>query len=101
MPKPLYELSQLQRSQLSSMKKDELIEIIPSTSGSDDVSFQTVIEKFMALTKMINNLKPSLISHEGIVNKNIKELQIQVDKQGEAIVRQHSYLKYLDRKKRE
>lgn len=101
MAKSLNELRKLQRSQLNSMKKDELIESILSFTEAGDGSLQTVIQKLTELTEEIATIKTSLASQHADMKTKVDELQKQVDKQGEVIARQQRYLEYIDRKERE
>ena len=62
MARPLNDLRKLQRSQLNSMKKDDLIESILSSPEGDAGALQTVIEKLTQLTEEVTMLKSSLAS---------------------------------------
>lgn len=101
MARLLNDLRKLQRSQLNSMKKDDLIESILSSPEDDTGALQTVIEKLTQLTGEVAMLKSSLASQDTNMKTEVDELKKQVNKQGEVIAQQQRYLEYLDRKERE
>ena len=58
-------------------------------------------EKVNELVSEIADLKQAITAPDSFINKRYDELQRQVDKQADIIVKQQRYLEFLDRKERE
>ncbi len=99
MARPLSELRKMQRNQLKSVNKDELIESI--LSFQEDVALQTVTSKLDTLMNEMSDLKKTIATQDSTVLKKITELKSQVDRQAEIIAKQQRYLEMIDRKERE
>lgn len=89
----------MQRNQLKSVNKDELIESI--LSFQEDVALQTVTSKLDTLMNEMSDLKKTIATQDSTVLKKITELKSQVDRQAEIIAKQQRYLEMIDRKERE
>lgn len=91
----------MQRGQLRSVTKDELIESIIS-AGEQDVGVTAVLEeRLTTIATEINELRRAISSSEVDVNKKLEDMQVKIDKQAEIIVHQQRFLEALDRKERE
>ncbi len=87
--RPLTELRKMSH-QLNSIKKENLIQsILNATESPDDVNI-AVREQFKTLIEEITELKKAVTSPESIINKTMKGLLDQVNKQQEIIAKQQS-----------
>lgn len=96
MARQLSDLRKLQKTQLSRLAKDELIESILASSEQDSIA-----EKLNDVIKELADLKQALTSPGSAINTKITELQQQVNVQAEIISKQQRFLEGLDRKERE
>ena len=101
MPKSISDLRKLQRSQLKSINKDELIDSILAVQDPDDVALHYVTEKLNDVMQELAQLKIAITSPDSAFNKKITELQNQVNKQSDIIARQQRFLEVIDKKERE
>lgn len=99
MAKQISELRKMQRSQLSKINKDDLIESILKSREEEGVANITKI--LLDVKADVDSLKTLVTSPDSTVNKKIAALEVKVDKQAEIISRQQLYLEVLDRKERE
>ena len=88
MAKFLSELKRLQRSQLSRLTKEELIESILATPDSNEGVLKELIEKFQDLVKEVVELKLAVTAPDSTINKRFDDLQGQVTRQAEIIAKQ-------------
>lgn len=101
MAKSLSELRKLQRTQLTRLTKEDLIDSILAEPERDDGLVQVLMEKLTALVTEVAELKKVVTSPDSVINKKFIALQAQVDKQADVIVKQQRFLETLDRKERE
>ena len=90
----------MQRHQLVKVNKDELIDIILSSSAEED-ELASLKSQICQVLKEMQSLKETISSPDSVINKNYSELKNRVDKQAEIIAKQQQFLEYLDRKERE
>ena len=88
----------MQRTQLKSVTKDELIESILSSKND---ALHTVTTKLDVLMNDVADLKKTIESKDNTLHAKIKELQSQVDKQAEIITNHQRFLENIDRKEQE
>ena len=98
MAKALSDLRRIQRSQLSRLTKEDLIDSILTAPEARD---EQMTNKFHTLVNEVADLKKAVTASSTGVNNKIDHLQDQVNKQNEIISKQQRYLEYLDRKERE
>lgn len=91
----------MQRSQLTRINKDELVDILLATQRHDDNSTQAILARLTELVAEVATLKQAVMSPDSAINKKVEELQQQVNKQADIISKQQQYLESLDRKERE
>ena len=102
MSRTLSDLLEMQRSQLTRVNKDELVEILlTAQKDEDNNSMQMILTRLTALMAEVAELKQALMSPDSAINKKVEELQLQVNKQGDIIAKQQRYLEAIDRKERE
>lgn len=92
----------MHRNQLSRVTKEELIDVILSSSDqTSEVALQALTQQVTTLVQEVTELKKALTSQDNAVNQKINDLQSQVAIQAETIKRQQRFLENLDRKERE
>ena len=97
----LTELRKMSQHQLNSIRKEDLIQsILHATEPAVDVNL-AVQEQLKTLIEEITELKKAVTSPDSIINKKMQDLEDQVNKQQEIIIKQQRYLESLDRKERE
>lgn len=101
MAKSLSELRKLQRTQLTRLTKEELVDSILAEPERDEVLLKVLMETLTALVTEVAELKKVVTSPDSAINKKFIALQAQVDKQAVVIARQQRFLESLDRKERE
>ena len=101
MAKSLSELKRMQKTQLSRLTKEDLIESILSAPESNEGVLKTLMEKFQDVVEQVGELKQIITSPDSSINKRISDLQDQVNRQADIIARQQSYLEAVDRRERE
>ena len=101
MAKSLINLRKLQRSQLTRLTKEELIESILTVPEPNEGLVRNLTEKVNELVSETADLKQTITAPDSFINKRYDELQRQVDKQADIIAKQQRYLEFLDRKERE
>ena len=101
MARPLTELSRMQKHQLKTINKDELIESILAYQEPSDSVTKALEDRLSVICTEITDIKQSIVSPESAFNKKISELQMRIDKQDEIIKHQQLFLEHLDRKDRE
>ena len=101
MARPLAELRKMQKSQLKSINKDELIESILTTNEPDGGVVALLDSKLTAISAEIGELRKTILSPDGAVVRRINDMQARLDKQADTILHQQLFLEALDRKDRE
>lgn len=101
MAKSLSDLRRMQRSQLSRVSKDDLIESILSSTDESSDQFRTLNETLQELVNEVFQLKNTINSPDGAISKKLLDLQDQIDKQASVLAKQQQFLETLDRKERE
>ena len=101
MAKAVSDLRRMQRSQLSRLTKEELMDSILSAPEARDEQLLELTNKLHTLVNEVADLKKAVTASSTGVNIKIDHLQDQVNKQNEIISKQQRYLEYLDRKDRE
>ena len=101
MAKSFSDLRKMQRNQLSRLTKEDLIEGILSAPGTSDEHLAELTNKLHTLVSEVAELRKAVTASESGVNNKVDELQVQVNKQSEIILKQQHYLETLDRKERE
>ena len=96
----LEELRKLQRSQLKSITKDELIEAIVSTGRNVETPAR-LEDRLSSIDTKLATLMQAITTSETAVEKKLSDMQQQLDKQAEIIMKQQSFLEQIDRKERE
>ena len=96
MARQLSDLRKLQKTQLSRLSKDELIESILASSEPDSIAL-----KLNDVIKELADLRQAITSPGSVINTKMAELQQQVNVQAEIISKQQRFLEGLDRKERE
>lgn len=92
----------MQRTQLTRINKEELIDSILAAQGEGESSvLKSLEEKLDTVMAEVAELKRTLMSPESFVGKKFAELNERVEKQAEIIARQQRYLEMIDRKDRE
>lgn len=97
----LVDLRKLQRNQLKSINKDELIDAILSASDEDAGPSARLEARLADISKDLADLKRGIMSSEGDINKKLKEMQERIDTQASIILQQQKFLEGIDRKERE
>lgn len=100
MAKSLSELKRLQRTQLSRLTKEDLIDSILAAPEPGDGQGQ-LLQLVNNLVSEVAELRKAITAPDSSINKKIDQLQTQVEKQGEVIAKQQRYLEAIDRKERE
>ena len=75
MAKPLADLRRMQRAQLNSIKKEDIIESILAASGNDDGSLGRVETRLDTLFQEMSALRKSVAASEDINSKKLKDMQ--------------------------
>ena len=89
----------MQRSQLTKINKDELIESILASRENDEL--MNIRKILNDVVTELDSLKKLVTSPDSAVNKKIAALEVRLDKQAEIISKQQLYLESLDRRERE
>lgn len=89
----------MQRSQLSKINKDELIDSILASRENEELA--SVTKVLNDVVAELDSLKMLVTSPDSVANKKIAALEVRLDKQAEIISKQQLYLESLDRKERE
>ena len=101
----LPELLKKSRFQVSAYSKHDLFDILTaadaSSVGDSNVKLQSLIDKIAQLTTDIANLTTALNSHQETSRKQVDDMQAQLIKQSNIIIKQQLYLERIDRKERE
>lgn len=97
----LADLRKLQRNQLKSINKDELIDVILSSKGSDMEAITRLEDRLLSVANELAGLKQVITNSETAVDKKLQEMQQKVDRQAEIIMKQQQFLEQIDRKERE
>lgn len=101
MAKSLSDLRKMQKSQLTKINKEDLIDSILAAQKDEPPALKIIEEKLSVVMTEMAELKRVITSPEGFIAKKITELQERVDKQGEIIAKQQRFLENVDRKERE
>ena len=101
MAKSLSELRRMQRSQLTRINKEDLIESILATPDANEGLVQSLMERMNELVSDVKELTKAVTAPDSHINKRLHEMQAQVDKQAEILEKQQRYLEILDRKERQ
>lgn len=97
----LADLRKLQRNQLKSITKDELIDAIMS-AGDADVGVVALVDvKLSAVVNELGELRRTIMSSETSMNTKLADVQDKIDKQADIIMHQQLFLESVDRKERE
>ncbi len=91
----------MQRSQLTRINKEDLIESILATPDANEGLVQGLMERLNELASDVKELTKAVTAPDSYINKKFEELQAQVNKQAEILAKQQRYLEILDRKERE
>lgn len=87
MAKALTELRRIQRSQLSRLTKEDLIESILAIRYTNEAAVKELTGKFQNLVKEVVELKVAVTSPDSNINKKMDELQGQGKNQVEIILK--------------
>ncbi|MPC55662.1 hypothetical protein E2C01_049604 [Portunus trituberculatus] len=98
MAKSLSELRQMQRSQLTRINKEDLIESILAAPDANEGLVQGLMERLNELASDVKELTKAVTAPDSYINKKFEDLQAQVNKQAEILAKQQRYLEILDRK---
>ena len=101
MARSLAELSRMQKNQLKSINKEELIESILAYQEPNDSVTRVLEDRLVAICTEIADIKHFILLPDNSFNKKISELQAKMNKQDEIIKYQQLFLEHLDRKDRE
>lgn len=91
----------MQRSQLTRISKEELIESILSAPDQEGEQISTLTTALQNLLSEVAGLKNAICAPVSIINKRLTGLQLQVKRQAAIRVKQPNFLEPLDRKERE
>lgn len=97
----LVELCKLQRTQLKSINKDDLIDAIMSAGDGDVAVGSRLEEQLTTIARELTELRQTITSSERSVDKRLAEMQEKIDKQAAIIMQQQLFLENIDRKERE
>ena len=90
----------LQRNQLKSVNKDELIDAILGADADDAASSARQDAKLDKIVKELSDLRTVITSSENSSKTQIKELTDVIKKQSEIILQHQLVLEQIDRKNR-
>ena len=96
----LEDLKKLQRNQLKAITKDDLIEAILTTESGSEVAAR-LEDRLTSIANELAGLRQAITNSETAVNNKMAEMQQNLDKQGEIIMKQQLFLEQIDRKERE
>ena len=99
--KSLTDLIKMQRNQLKSVNKDELIDAILSADDTDAVMATRIEMQLSNVAKELNELRQTTANSEDRVNKKLTEMQEKIDKQASIISEQQLFLESVDMKQGE
>lgn len=99
--KSLTDLIKMQRNQLKSVNKDELIDAILSAGDTDAVMATRIEVQLSNVAKELSELRQTIAASEDRVNKKLTEMQEKIDKQANIISQQQLFLESVDAKQRE
>ena len=102
MAKRMVELRKMQRTQLTRINKEDLIDSILAAQEEDESPMlKSLEEKLNTVMTEMTEVRRMLTSPESFLAKKFDEIHERVDKQAEIIAKQQRYLEMLDRKDRE
>ena len=90
----------MQRHQLATVNKDDLIDNILASS-IEEGKFAAIKLQLDEVIKEMQALKDMVLSPDSLLKENYSELKSRVDKQDKIIAKQQQFLEHLDRKERE
>ena len=99
--KSLTDLIKMQRNQLKSVNKDELIDAILSADDTEAVMATRIEVQLSNVARELNELRQTIATSEDQVNKKLAEMQEKIDKQASIISHQQLFLESVDAKQRE
>lgn len=104
MARSLNELRRMQRAQLKQVNKNTLIDSILDYNGDAENELSGLGDQLKTITTELAELKQSIksiTSPNSVINRKIKDLEDQVNKQSEVIMQQQHFLEAVDRRERE
>lgn len=101
MARSLTDLRRMQKNQLKSITKDDLIDAILTPEEPSANIIRMLEDRLSTISKELMELRKAISSPDSAVNKKIEELQSRTDRQANIIMHQQLYLENLDRKERE
>lgn len=97
----LVDLRKLQRTQLKSINKDDIIDAILSAGDADIGPTSRLEERLSSIASELADLRQVITSSVTNTNKKLEDMQKELDKQADIITKQQLFLEQLDRKERE
>ena len=95
------DLIKMQRNQLKSVNKDELIDAILSADDTYVVMATRIEVQLSNVAKELNELRQTTANSEDRVNKKLTEMQEKIDKQASIISEQQLFFESVDMKQGE
>ena len=101
MARSLSDLRKMQRTQLKSVNKDELIEAIITSTDADAGGMVMLQDKLTQIATDLKAVKTSIASSNTVTATKLADMQQKIDNQAGIIMQQQLFLEKLDRRERE